>query len=208
MMESLDLHLLDLFQNALGSGATEIAVRLACRSDEGRLDLEVRDNGSGMDEETLTAVERGYFSSKCERCVGLGIPLLRATAERCGGELRIDSRPGVGTRVTASFELHHLDLPPFGDLVETFLTLLCTTAGRRIQIEVECDGTFAIDTAVLEQELDGVPRTHPEVIEFLRRVLREAPVLKKLQDAAGNLGIGALDQGIIAGTGPAAKAGP
>ena len=32
----------------------------------------------------------------------LGIPLLRATAERCGGDLRIDSRPGVGTRVTAS----------------------------------------------------------------------------------------------------------
>lgn len=197
MMESLDAHVLDLFQNSLASGATEISVRLLCRLDESRLRIEIEDNGNGMDEETLAAVRRGYFSSKCERCVGLGIPLLRETAEHCGGAFSIESRPGAGTHVAASFDLGHIDLPPFGDLIETLLTLLFTSGNCRVRIDLECNGSFAIDTASLEKELGDVPRTHPDVMEFLRQVLRDEPVIQRLRKATDGGGTAGPGQSTI-----------
>lgn len=201
MMESLDAHVLDLFQNSLASGATEISVRLICRPEENHFRIEIEDNGSGMDEETLAAVQRGYFSSKCERCVGLGIPLLRETAEHCGGAFSIESRPRAGTRVAAGFDLGHIDLPPFGDLIETLLTLLLTSGSCRVRIDLECNGTFAIDTASLERELGDVPRTHPDVIEFLRHTLRGEPVVQRLCAATDGSGTPGLSPSTITAPG-------
>ena len=173
MIESLDMHILDLFQNALASGASEVLLRLECRSDENRLTIEMRDNGRGMDAETLAAVERGYYSSKCERCVGLGLPLLRATAEHCGGRFEIRSRPGEGTTVTATMQRDHIDLPPFENVTETLLTLLVTSGNRRVRLAVDCGTPFALDTDELAAALGDVPRTHPDVIAFLRAFLAE-----------------------------------
>jgi hypothetical protein len=173
VIESLDMHILDLFQNALASGASEITIRIDCRSEEDTLTMEISDNGRGMDAETLAAVERGTYSSKCERCVGLGLPLLRATAEQCGGRFKIQSHPGEGTTVTATMERTHIDLPPFEDLAETLLALLVTSGGRRVRLLVDCRSPFELDTDELDAALGGIVRTHPDVIAFLRNFLAE-----------------------------------
>lgn len=203
MIESLDMHILDLFQNALASGATDVSVRLACPPGESRLWLEIRDNGRGMDDETLAAVKRGYYSSKCPRCVGLGIPLLRATAEHCGGSFSIDSRPGEGTRVTATFDLRHIDLPPFGDLVETSLALVVTSGDRRVRLAFECGDALQLDTADLERELGGVPRNHPDVIGLLRAELAQYFGRESVRRALAGHGTPTADQGTIAHPGTA-----
>jgi hypothetical protein len=181
VIETLDMHILDLFQNALASGASEISVTIACRPAEDRLTLEVSDNGRGMDESTLAAVERGYYSSKCEHCVGLGIPLLRETAEHCGGAFAIVSRPGEGTTVTASFQRSHIDLPPFGDLSGTLLALLVASDHRRVRILCDGGSGFEVDTAELATWLDDVPLGHPDVIGFLRAYLRERLAMAGLE---------------------------
>jgi hypothetical protein len=173
MIESLDMHILDLFQNALASGASLVSVTVTDRREEDRLALEFCDNGRGMDAETLAAVERGYYSSKCDKCVGLGIPLLRATAEHCGGRFEIQTRLGKGTTVTATFQRSHMDLPPFGDLVETFLSLLVTSGDCRVRLVCDCENGFELDTDELALQLGNVPRSHPEVIGFLRDFLAE-----------------------------------
>ncbi|MEN6369001.1 MAG: ATP-binding protein [Thermotogota bacterium] len=173
MIEYLDMHLLDLFQNALASGASEIDVSI----DEGTDDflrLVVRDNGFGMDEETLAAVDRGFYSSKSAKRVGLGIPLLRAVAEHCEGSFRIESASGRGTTVSASFRSDHIDLPPFDDLGETFLAMLVASTGPRVRIHCHLGGKdIDVDTAELAETLGDVPITHPGVIGFLRNYLRE-----------------------------------
>jgi signal transduction histidine kinase len=64
--------------------ASRVVVRL--RSEDGRVELEVEDNGRGFDR---NAVEKG----------GFGMHSMRGRVERIGGQLSIDSRPGEGTRV-------------------------------------------------------------------------------------------------------------
>ena len=174
MIEELDMHLLDLVQNAQTAGATRIDVRVICDDARDRLTMCVSDDGRGMDDATLEAVRRGYFSSKPSQTVGLGIPLLRETAEHCNGSFRIDSAPGSGTSVCAEFERSHVDRPPLGDLSSTFLNLLVTTTAPYVRITYRCDGSeLVIDTAALADLLDGMSLQHPEVIRFLRAYITE-----------------------------------
>jgi len=174
MIEELDMHLLDLVQNALTAGATNIDVRVICDEVPDRLRMSVSDDGRGMDAATLDEVRRGYYSSKPSQSVGLGIPLLRETAEHCNGSFRIDSAPGSGTTVHAEFQRSHVDCPPFGDLATTFLDILVTTPARYVRITYRCDGReLEIDTAALVDLLDGMSLQHPEVIQFLRAFIAE-----------------------------------
>jgi len=174
MIEELDMHLLDLVQNAQSAGANRIDVRVICDESDDRLTLCVSDDGHGMDAATLDAVRRGYFSSKPTQSVGLGIPLLRETAEHCNGSFRIDSATDSGTTVCAEFQQSHVDRPPFGDLAATFLDILVTTGARSVRITYRCDGNeLEIDTAALADLLGGMSLQHPEVIRFLRAYISE-----------------------------------
>lgn len=166
------MHILDLVQNAYTAGAK--TVEIACICQDNQLTLRVADDGVGMDAEVLQAVEEGFFSTKSQRSVGLGIPLLRQTAEQCNGSFAINSTPGVGTTVTATFRKDHVDLPPFGDLGATFLSILATSEGHRVKIDYKCDGKkLSIDTADLTDILGGVPIDHPRVIAFLKGYIAE-----------------------------------
>jgi PAS domain S-box-containing protein len=60
--------------------------------------LAVSDTGSGMDPDTRSRVFEPFFSTK-GRDRGLGLTTAYALAERSGGGIEIDSRPGQGTTV-------------------------------------------------------------------------------------------------------------
>ena len=174
MIESLDMHVLDLVQNSTSAGATKITVLVACDQVTDQLTLQVSDDGRGMDEDTMNAVRRGYFSSKSPKSVGLGIPLLREVAEHCDGSFDIKSGLGKGTTVTATFRRSHVDLPPFGDLVKTFLNILVTSGIRWVRITYRCDNReFLVDTNELHDVLGEVSLQHPEVIQFLQGYIEE-----------------------------------
>ena len=68
------------------SGASEITVRVDY--DSGRLVCSVIDNGAGFDPESSPS--------------SFGLYAMRERAERCGGELTIQSRPGQGTAIEFS----------------------------------------------------------------------------------------------------------
>ena len=53
----------------------------------------------------------------------MGLPFVKQTCDACGGEVRLDSTPGVGTTLVCSFQADNIDLPPMGDLVSTVLGL-------------------------------------------------------------------------------------
>jgi len=174
MIEELDMHLLDLVQNALTAGSTSVDVSVFCDEAADRLTLRVADDGVGMDAQTLDTVRRGYYSSKSAKSVGLGIPLLREAAQHCDGRFVIESKPDEGTTVTAEFRRSHVDLPPFGDLASTFLNIVVTADACYVRIRYQCDGNeLDLDTAALSEMLGDLSFQHPEVIRFLQAYIEE-----------------------------------
>jgi PAS domain S-box-containing protein len=66
--------------------------------------VSVADTGHGMDAQTLAKVAEPFFTTKPEgRGTGLGLSMARSFAEQSGGALRIESAPGVGTKVSLWF---------------------------------------------------------------------------------------------------------
>ena len=64
----------------------------------------VSDTGPGIAPDDLARVLDPFFSTKVDG-TGLGLPIARQIATAHGGSLRIDSRPGEGTRVEVRLPL-------------------------------------------------------------------------------------------------------
>jgi signal transduction histidine kinase len=63
--------------------------------------LGVGDNGRGMTEEVLRRALEPFFTTKKRGLgTGLGLALVRGVATSAGGDVRIESTPGRGTRIT------------------------------------------------------------------------------------------------------------
>lgn len=125
MLEELSLHILDIGMNSLAAGARKLEVAVIENTKRDWLIIRLRDDGQGMDAETLQDVLDHRASSKKGRKknIGLGLAFLQQTSEMCGGTFHVASRPGQGTTVTASMRLSHIDRPPLGNINSTILTL-------------------------------------------------------------------------------------
>lgn len=177
-MKELSLHLLDLAENSVSADAKSIHICVSEDFRTDRLSISVQDDGAGMSEEMVQQVTDPFFTSRTTRKVGLGIPLLKSSAETCNGRLEIKSKPGVGTRIEASFRHSHIDRMPLGDIASTFLTL---TIGHpethwifTYTYNPPSKGSprvFEFNDQSLKQTLNGFPLTHPGVIAYVRATL-------------------------------------
>lgn len=181
-MKELSLNLLDIVQNSIKAGAANIDIDIE-ENDE-YLTFIVNDDGCGMDESMLARVSDPYTTTRTTRKVGLGISLLKMAAEQSGGSVHITSAPGKGTRLRASFEQHHLDRPPLGDIVATIVTLI---QGAPF-LDFRYSHTFpdgrraSLDTSEIRQALDGVPLSEPGVLQWIAESLAEEEAGEGLQN--------------------------
>jgi two-component system sensor histidine kinase RegB len=98
-----------LIKNALEASDKNGSVLVTCRKDERYLYFEVRDQGTGMDEETLQRAIEPFFTTKEPgKGLGLGLFLAKSAAERLGGTLTLTSTPGKGTTAVISFSLSQI----------------------------------------------------------------------------------------------------
>ena len=140
MFEELSLHILDIAMNSLAANAQEIEIRVLESQQRDWLIVRVRDNGRGMDAATLRHVLRGGTTKQSrKKNLGLGLALLRQTAEMCGGHFHVRSAPGKGTSVTASMRVGHVDRPPLGDLNATILTLCAANPAVDVRLHYRTD---------------------------------------------------------------------
>ena len=123
-MRELSLNILDIAQNSITAGATLIAIRVAEDTAADRLTIAVQDDGKGMTAEQVARVMDPFYTTRTTRKVGMGIPLFRMAAQQTGGDLSIDSTPGAGTTVTATFGLSHIDRMPLGNMADTMCILM------------------------------------------------------------------------------------
>jgi signal transduction histidine kinase len=83
-------------------GHVEIETR---QGPAGRVSLTVRDDGVGIPQENVRHLFTPFFTTKpVGQGTGLGLAVCHGIATAHGGEIRVESRPGAGTRMT-------LDLP-------------------------------------------------------------------------------------------------
>jgi len=123
-MEDLSLHILDIAENSIGASAKRIEIRIDEDPAKDLLTIEINDDGKGMDGQTLEKVLDPFFTTRKTRRVGLGLSLLAQAARQSDGRIELDSGPGKGTTVRASFRLSHPDCKPVGDIYETVRTLV------------------------------------------------------------------------------------
>ena len=74
----------------------------ADRNTDGRVVLTIKDNGPGMDAETLEKIFVPFFTTK-ESGSGIGLSLSRQIIRLHNGKITCDSAPGEGTTVTMLF---------------------------------------------------------------------------------------------------------
>ena len=80
-----------------------------------RVRIVVEDNGAGMEPEVLRRVFEPFFTTKpFGSGTGLGLAVSRGLVMSLGGELRLESTPGAGTRAT--IDLARSDAPGDGEV--------------------------------------------------------------------------------------------
>ena len=168
------MHILDILQNGLEAGASRIELAIEEDLSKDLLLITITDNGRGMDKVTLDRVKDPFFTTRTTRRVGLGIPLFAATAERCDGSFTIESAPGEGTTIAATFQHSHIDRPPIGDMVTTLLSVILGQEKVDLCYRHQVNGReFEFNTEEVRTSLGEVPISHPLVRKWLKGYLQE-----------------------------------
>lgn len=90
----------NLLDNALLASGPEEVVDLVASSEDGRVHIEVTDRGAGMSRWVAGRAFEPFFSTRPrDEGSGLGLTVCRDLVAELGGRIRLDSRPGAGTRV-------------------------------------------------------------------------------------------------------------
>ena len=171
-VQDLSLHILDIVENSLAAGAGRVEIRIEEDLRADRMVLEIIDDGCGMDETMVKQALDPFFTTKTVRRVGLGLPLLAEACRICNGELCLQSCPGEGTTVKATFQHSHLDRKPLGQMGDTLITLIVGHPEVDLLYEHRKDGkVFSLDTREIKSDLGDVPLNAPQVVSALRTLI-------------------------------------
>lgn len=173
-MRDLSLHLMDILQNSVKARATNIMIAIKADSFKKELSMEVRDNGIGMDKEQIGKAANPFYTTRNTRKIGLGIPLLMASAERASGGLIIDSEKGKGTALIATFRTDHIDRLPLGDIAETITAFIASYHDIELKLSLKSEkGSLELDTAEIRNKIGEIPICRFEVIDWMREYINE-----------------------------------
>ena len=172
MMRELADNIMDIAQNSISAGASLTEVHIRVSHPDDRITFVFKDDGCGMSEEMVQTVMEPFTTSRKTRKVGLGLPLLKQTAEMTGGEISITSAVGVGTEVTASFGLGHIDRPPMGDGAGAWFSLVVMNPETDFLFTYDYDGqAFTFDTRVIRETVAPIPLNQMEVSAWIKECL-------------------------------------
>ncbi len=173
-MKELALHILDITQNSITAGAKNIGIYIMEDEAANTYAIRVEDDGCGMSKEMVQRVTDPYVTTRTTRKTGMGIPLFMHSAEQAGGLLKIESEPGKGTTLEALFEHNHIDRPELGDMAGILTILIGGSPDIRFRYHHQkSEQEFALDTNEIREILEGIPVNEPEVLRFIREMIRE-----------------------------------
>jgi len=154
-VRDLSLHILDIAENSIDAGAKNISIKITEKKKKNLLTVEISDDGKGMDKEFAENAGSPFVTTRTTRKVGLGLPLLKSAAEIANGKFAIKSAPGKGTKITAVFQLDHVDRKPVGSMAKTILALAANNPETNIKYIRKQNGKkFAFDSGIFGKITD------------------------------------------------------
>jgi len=97
------VQLKEVFLNILNNAADAVAepggkIKISAENKKGSIELNVKDNGTGIDKEHLDKIFEPFFTTKAKG-TGLGLSVCKQIVELHDGTIKIESGPGKGTEV-------------------------------------------------------------------------------------------------------------
>ena len=173
-MRELSLHILDLVQNSISAKANFIEITIKEDLIKDLFEICIKDNGKGMTPELVEAAYDPFTTTRSTRKVGLGIPLFKAAAQRCNGDLTIASKPGQGTEVKAWFVHSSIDRAPLGNISATIHSLVvCNPDIDFLYKHTVNQAYFQFDTREIKQILRNISIQNQEVSSWIKDFLDE-----------------------------------
>ena len=177
------MHMMDIVQNSIRAGASNVEITFIENKTDSSLTFSVKDNGTGMTEETVRKISDPFFTSRTTRKVGLGVPFLKMTCEQTGGSLTIQSELNKGTEITAVYRTDHPDCLPLGDLAGYLVLLLIANPKMDIKFTYRLgDEKFEISARELaENGIDDLNSAgmSAAVKEYINENLKELFLVRK-----------------------------
>lgn len=173
-MTDLSMHILDIAENSINAGAKNIGIFINEDEKSNLLTIEITDDGKGMTKEETEAIQNPFVTSRTTRKVGLGIPLLKESAEIAGGRIEIHSGDGKGTKVKAYFEYNHIDRRPLGNIAETLISIILFSEDTGINYRHIKNGKeFEFNTNEIKSQLRVEKLNDIILLNQLKKILTE-----------------------------------
>ncbi len=173
-MLELALHVLDIAENSSRAEASLIEITIVEDLTWDVFSLEIRDNGHGMDEQTMARAMDPFYTTKKVRRIGLGLPMLEQATHNAGGRFLLQSEVGRGTVICAEFRHSHIDRQPLGDIAGVITMLILGNPETDFVYRHIKDGRdYVLDTREIREGLGQVPINCMEVLNLIRDNIHE-----------------------------------
>ena len=97
-IEKLTQALINIMKNGMQAMEQGGILRIETHPFKDRVDVVISDSGSGISPDQMEKIFNYYYTTK-ENGVGLGLPIAHRIIEAHGGQLKVESKVGVGTKV-------------------------------------------------------------------------------------------------------------
>lgn len=173
-MNDLSLHIIDIIQNSLSAGAKRIGLAVKEDVHADKLTITIEDDGKGMSPEIVARLEDPFYTTRTTRKVGMGIPLYKHSAMQSGGDVRIESELGKGTKVIAWFQLNNIDRPPLGDVANSFVLMVSANPHIHFTLFYSVnENEYTFDSMEVAEVLGDIELSDVRVIRMLEEMIRE-----------------------------------
>ncbi|NOQ25094.1 MAG: ATP-binding protein [Bacteroidales bacterium] len=173
-MNNISMHILDIVQNSIRGEARNIGILIKENIEKNILIIGIKDNGIGMDSGLLEFVTDPFTTTRNTRKVGMGLPLLKHSAEQSNGYVKVVSEIGIGTQVHATFQYDHIDRPPLGDISGTIILLVAANPTIDFKyIHHINNKKYELDTQEIKLALGDIKISDPKIRRFLKEMITE-----------------------------------
>ena len=167
-MKDISLHILDIVENSVKAGAGTVTLEFSWNGTV--FSLCISDDGPGFPDSIKDNPADPFKTTRKERKVGLGLPLLKDSAEQTGGRLRIGTGEKGGVKIEADFDMGHIDSKPIGDLADLMTTCIAAWPQMNWIVKLGDEGEI-LNTADIRSELGEIDLGNREIRNFLSKQL-------------------------------------